>query len=211
MIYGLGPRARRIYVLLRDRIVSGDLSPGTRLPAHLILAREFGVAPLTMRNVLAQLEEDGFVSRQPGRGTFVEIQRGPPSVLIVGARDIAEVLLVFVVRAHQPGVVATSAAEALHVLHQDCPIALVISGLDHAPGGAGLELATALEQARPRVRLATVVRNWSEVRALQQLGHPPVLWLPMPLHPATVAEVVELTLVTHPRLTPASPHTTAPA
>lgn len=38
---------------------------------HTVLATEFGVAPLTVRNALAQLEQDGLISREHGRGTFV--------------------------------------------------------------------------------------------------------------------------------------------
>src|SRR3954469_6626697 len=82
MIYGLGPRAQRVFTVLRDRISRGDWEPGTRLPSHRELAVEFGVAPLTMRQVLAQLEEQGLVSRQVGRGTFVR-KTSLPSVLIV--------------------------------------------------------------------------------------------------------------------------------
>src|SRR3712207_8185736 len=42
---------------------SGELPPGTKLPAHTELAQQFGVAPLTMRQVLARLEARGLVSR----------------------------------------------------------------------------------------------------------------------------------------------------
>src|SRR5919199_1679547 len=71
MIYRLGPRARRVYLALRDRIARGELGAGSQLPSHRALAIEFGVAPLTVRQVLSHLEDQGLVSRQPGRGTFV--------------------------------------------------------------------------------------------------------------------------------------------
>src|SRR3954463_16741563 len=82
MIYGLGPRAQRVFTVLRDRISRGDWEPGVRLPSHRELAVGFGVAPLTMRQVLAQLQEQGLVSRQVGRGTFVR-EASVPSVVIV--------------------------------------------------------------------------------------------------------------------------------
>jgi DNA-binding GntR family transcriptional regulator len=53
MLYDLGPRARAVYGLLAERIGSGELAPGTRLPPHTELAETFAVAPLTMRQVLA--------------------------------------------------------------------------------------------------------------------------------------------------------------
>jgi methanogenic corrinoid protein MtbC1 len=67
----LGPRSGHIYHALRASIVRGDLAPGSQLPPHLRLAADFGVAPMTVRQVLARLEAEGLVSRQLGRGTFV--------------------------------------------------------------------------------------------------------------------------------------------
>lgn len=67
----LGPRSRRVYDALRSRILHGDLPPGSQLPPHLRLAVEFDVAPMTVRQVLGRLEDEGLVSRELGRGTFV--------------------------------------------------------------------------------------------------------------------------------------------
>ena len=46
MIYALGPRALRVYTILRDGLLSGDLAPGARLPSHTQLAVQFGVVTL---------------------------------------------------------------------------------------------------------------------------------------------------------------------
>ena len=54
MIYGSGPRARRVYAGLRERLVRGGLVPGTKLPPHRDSAAEFGVAPMTARQVLSR-------------------------------------------------------------------------------------------------------------------------------------------------------------
>ncbi len=70
MIYNLGPRARRVYDALREQIVEGVFPPASRLPSHTALAATFHVAPLTVRQVLSRLEDEGWVSRQQGRGTF---------------------------------------------------------------------------------------------------------------------------------------------
>src|SRR5688572_22850338 len=82
MMYGLGPRGWRVFTTLRDRIDRGDWQLGAKLPSHRDLAVEFGVAPLTMRQVLRQLEEHGLVSRQVGRGTFVR-EPSSPALLII--------------------------------------------------------------------------------------------------------------------------------
>src|ERR671927_198571 len=84
----LGERARQIYGTLRDRIVRGEYAPGAAIPGYPRLAAEFAAAPMTVRKVLAQLENDGYVSRQSGRGTFVR-EWARPAVLVVD--DDAEV------------------------------------------------------------------------------------------------------------------------
>jgi GntR family transcriptional regulator len=70
-------KARRVYLVLRDRIACGALPAGTRLPGEPDLAVEHGVARVTMRRALDQLAQDGLVERRPGVGTFV---RGGPAL-----------------------------------------------------------------------------------------------------------------------------------
>ncbi|PWC28226.1 GntR family transcriptional regulator [Teichococcus aestuarii] len=64
-------KARRIYLLLRDRITGGTLPAGTRLPGEPDLAAEHGVSRVTIRRALDQLSNEGLVERRPGVGTFV--------------------------------------------------------------------------------------------------------------------------------------------
>lgn len=64
-------KTRRLYLLLRERIVSGAVAPGGRLPSEPDLAAIHGVSRVTVRRALDGLERDGLVRRQPGAGTFV--------------------------------------------------------------------------------------------------------------------------------------------
>jgi DNA-binding FadR family transcriptional regulator len=50
-----------------------DAGAGTRLPPERQLAAEFGISRTELRKALAQLELDGRLSREIGRGTFVRI------------------------------------------------------------------------------------------------------------------------------------------
>ncbi|HEY6566849.1 MAG TPA: GntR family transcriptional regulator [Actinomycetota bacterium] len=55
---------------LAGRMASGRIPPGTKLPPEPELAEELGVSRATLREALRSLEEDGFVSRTRGAGTF---------------------------------------------------------------------------------------------------------------------------------------------
>src|SRR5919112_270023 len=64
-------KARRIYLLLRERILNGALEPGSRLPGELSIAAEYGVSRVTVRRALDTLAVDDLIDRRPGSGTFV--------------------------------------------------------------------------------------------------------------------------------------------
>lgn len=66
-----GPVWARIEASLRERIESGELGPGQRLPAERDMARQLGVSRMTVRQALAVLAERGLVERGVGQGTFV--------------------------------------------------------------------------------------------------------------------------------------------
>ncbi|WP_439498906.1 GntR family transcriptional regulator [Bosea sp. (in: a-proteobacteria)] len=64
-------KARRLYLLLRDRILSGEAGPESRLPSEPSLAEEHRVSRVTVRRALDKLATEGMIERRPGSGTFV--------------------------------------------------------------------------------------------------------------------------------------------
>jgi GntR family transcriptional regulator len=57
--------------LLEDEIVSGRWLPGQRLPGESAMCEHFGLSRTTVRQALTELENEGLVRREKGRGTFV--------------------------------------------------------------------------------------------------------------------------------------------
>ncbi|MFI6933522.1 GntR family transcriptional regulator [Streptomyces sp. NPDC050287] len=56
---------------LRDRISTGRIKPGERLPAEAHLASEYRVSTATLRSALAALQAEGLVEKVHGKGNFV--------------------------------------------------------------------------------------------------------------------------------------------
>jgi GntR family transcriptional regulator / MocR family aminotransferase len=65
------PLYRQIESHLRQGILSGSLAPQMRLPSRRQLAQSLGVNRITVELAYAELEADGLVFSQVGRGTFV--------------------------------------------------------------------------------------------------------------------------------------------
>ena len=56
---------------LKEGILSGQIRPGDRLPSENQLSREYGLSRHTVRKALAILENEGYVTAEHGRGTYL--------------------------------------------------------------------------------------------------------------------------------------------
>lgn len=74
-----GSLQRQLYQQLHQRIVSGRLSSGMRIPASRALAQNLGVSRNTVSLVLEQLKAEGYLESHVGKGVFVS-QQLPPVV-----------------------------------------------------------------------------------------------------------------------------------
>jgi GntR family transcriptional regulator len=81
-------KARQVYLILRDRILSNALAPGARLPTEVDLARFHQVSRVTVRRALAELSREQLIERRRASGTRVTYR--PASKPMTA--DIANVL-----------------------------------------------------------------------------------------------------------------------
>lgn len=127
----------RVALLLRDRILSGELAPGEFLRVDR-LGEEFGVSQTPVREALQSLRADDMVRALPRRGYVVaEMTRG----------DVADL---FAAQAHLTGELAARAATAgaghLAALRErDAEVGRLVEECSADPAGrdVGLELAHA--------------------------------------------------------------------
>src|SRR5690348_13842264 len=77
-IFGSTPIPRYVQLadLFRQRVDKGEWQPGSRLPSIEELMLQFDVARVTVRQAIALLADDGLLSPQRGRGTFVTDKAG---------------------------------------------------------------------------------------------------------------------------------------
>ena len=66
-----GTLFRKIADEIRDRITTGEIAPGTKLPTESQLMDQYGMSRNTIRLALAALENEGLIATEQGRGSFV--------------------------------------------------------------------------------------------------------------------------------------------
>lgn len=65
------PPYRQVAAILRERIESGEIPRGRRIPSLVELEQEFGVARDTLRKAVQLLRDEELVETVPGLGVFV--------------------------------------------------------------------------------------------------------------------------------------------
>ena len=69
----------QIAASIRAAILTGELEPGSQLPAGHELAKFFGVSRMTVQTAMRTLREEGFVVSRTGSGVYVRDQASLPT------------------------------------------------------------------------------------------------------------------------------------
>ena len=56
---------------IKAKIVGGELQPGEALPSMRLLAKDLRISVITTKRAYEELEREGFIISQTGRGSFV--------------------------------------------------------------------------------------------------------------------------------------------
>lgn len=174
-------KTRRIYETLRDRILSRELPAGSKLPSHLDLATEFGVAPMTVRTVLGQLEGEGLVSREQGRGTFIR-PLGVPTVLVVDDDPMSRILFrAHVTKAGYRCLEVETGDAAIQILERERSVELVLSDLRLPDKRSGVSFIQAVRRRWQDLPLAVITAHPEDLSDLYGTSECPMLVLAKPL------------------------------
>ena len=65
------PLHRQLFLVLHDEIARGAIPAGNPLPTEQELCDQFGVSRITVRRALADLADQGYITRRQGVGSFV--------------------------------------------------------------------------------------------------------------------------------------------
>ncbi len=65
------PLHRQLFLVLHDEIARGAIPAGNPLPTEQELCDQFGVSRITVRRALAELADQGYITRRQGVGSFV--------------------------------------------------------------------------------------------------------------------------------------------
>jgi CheY-like chemotaxis protein len=178
-----------VYSALREAILRGDYARGDRLPGYVELARQFGVAAVTVRQVLARLEQEGLLTRQQGRGTFVRAPVAPTVLIVDDDPEMRALLRTYTTRAGRRVVEATGPAEALEILAHDRSIALILSDVRMPTTSAGVTFIRTVKRRWPEVPLAAITDSPDDLAELHGRPECPVLILSKPVWEHQVRDV----------------------
>ncbi len=141
--------------ILREHIVSGKYHAGDRLPTEEALSKDYDVSRITIRQALGDLEKEGFIKREAGRGTFVSdrpmfsntfrLEGSLGDLISMGLTTTVKVLTLATIKA------SASEADFLRVnlgdplvrctrlrLHAGTPFSYIVN---HVPGDLGKQLS----------------------------------------------------------------------
>lgn len=136
------PKYARVLIELRRRIEEGQYPAGSMLPSETQLVREFAVGRTTIVRALQMLQQDGWIDREHGRGSFVkgrpskETASNRPGLAVLDLPETAPgVRLIEVNRVEAPPQVA-------HALGKDLGTPMVMRRWTRTHDGAVAQLVT---------------------------------------------------------------------
>lgn len=84
------PRYLQLHALLKEQILSGDYAEGSLLPSENQLSRQHQITRSMVRQALQELEKEGLIRKQQGKGSIVD--RRDQKLGLLSFRGFSEVI-----------------------------------------------------------------------------------------------------------------------
>ena len=141
---------------LREQILQGRYHPGERMPGQHDMAKANGVSFATLKSALDVLEEEGYVRRKAGEGTYVTLpeERTPIALVVDDDRGFRDFLQEALKARGWRSLGAESGTEALGLLAHHS-FALVFLDMI-MPGMNGAETFREIRKVAPDVEVVIV-------------------------------------------------------
>lgn len=68
---GKSPAYARLAGSIKQKMASGEYQPGSKIPSEAAISRDYCLSPMTVRQAVGQLVEQGLLRRVHGSGTYV--------------------------------------------------------------------------------------------------------------------------------------------
>lgn len=158
---GAGSLQRRLYESVRERILSGALASGERLPSSRELADALGVSRVTVIAAFDRLVAEGYVEARRGAGSFVrseDLVRPVPTPVVAPAPKL--------VPSGAAARIVASPAAALRRDGSPPAFRVAVPALDEVPVATWARLAAAVwRRASPRLLSYQENRGLPDLRA----------------------------------------------
>ena len=125
---GQEPIYAQITRQIKQQILSGALRPGDALPSIRLLAKELRISVITTKRAYEDLERDGFILTQQGRGSFVA-EQNPALLREEHLKKVEDCLQGAVDAARLGGIGYDEVAETLRLLWEGGPRAASTAAL----------------------------------------------------------------------------------
>ncbi len=188
-----------IAVDIRDRIARGSLKPGQQLPASASLAKQYGVALMTVRQALALLEQEGTVEARHGAGTFVvdgmrKAQKRFGKVLLVEDDEALCETVASALREYGHKVdLSLTGRDALTRLRAREPYDAIVLDL-RLPDMNGMEIVEYIKSNRPALGLIVASGYLEQEDVLRSAERWPIMMLRKPYAASDLIERLGLLL-----------------
>lgn len=186
------PNYIRILNSLKQKIENGIYKDGEKLPAQEELSQEYGVSMMTLRHAMDILEQEGFIIRKQGMGTFVskKAKDWGPVLVVEDEIQTREVLkeiisnLGFRVEAADNGYRAIAAVQKqkFHLVFLDLRL----------PGISGIETLKRLREIDPEVAVVVITGYPEDLLSFHEQNGWPAMVIPKPFKLSQVKEALNM-------------------